>query len=212
MRYFDHDTTASGDDLILALRLKHGGAAVDCYWAILEQIYREEAPISIAENRPETQSLTVRLAIAYRTLSEYVATMVSYGLLVADEVGDGNFENVISERAMANIEAYRAKCETNRLNGQKGGKVSGRKANAKRTLTQSVSERKAKKRKEKKVVGSLYGNPTTDAARGADAETAPPTACQACGGTLEPTNSFVPGTNRRYWHCADCGWEEVCDG
>ena len=212
MRYFDHDTTASSDDLILALRLKHGGAAVDCYWAILEQIYREEAPITIAENRPETQSLTVRLAVAYRTLSEYVSTMVSYGLLVADEVNDGDYENVISERAMANIEAYRARCETNRLNGQKGGMKSGRKANAKRTLTESGSERQAKKRKEKKVVGSLYGNPTTNAVSVADAETAPLPACQICGGNLEPTNSFVAGTKRRYWKCKECGWEEVCDG
>jgi hypothetical protein len=138
--------------------------------------------------------------------------MISYGLLVADEVNDGDYENVISERAMANIEAYLEKREKCRLNGQKGGKSNGRKANAKRTLTQSVSERKAKKRKEKKVVDTHKGYQTTYAVSGADAESAPLTACQVCGGTLEPTNSFVPGTNRRYWHCAECGWEEVCDG
>lgn len=211
MRYFDHDTTASGDDLILALRLKHGGAAVDCYWAIIEQIYREEAPIAIAENRPETQSLTVRLAVAFRTLSEYVSTMVSYGLLIADEISDGNYENVISERAMANIEAYRAKCEKNRLNGRKGGKTSGRKANAKRTLTQSASERKAKKRKEKKVMGLDKPNPITDAEHGADAvETAPRSAqCPDCGAPLQATNATTAG--RRIWRCDECG-TEVCDG
>ena len=42
MRYFDHDTDATKDELIQALRLECGGAAVDVYWCILENIYREE--------------------------------------------------------------------------------------------------------------------------------------------------------------------------
>lgn len=217
MLYFDHDTTAASDDLIMALRLKHGGAAVDCYWAILEQIYRDERPTAIVGNRPQTQALSARLALGLDTLKEYVSTMVSYGLLEADETCDGGYENVVSRRAMENIEAYRAKCEKNRLNGQKGGRKTAaktdRKANAKRTIDQSESERQANKRKEKQVMGLDKLNPLLAAEHGADAgEPAPRSArsCERCGGEMQPTSSFVSGTRRRLWRCEKCG-EEAAD-
>lgn len=216
MLYFDHDTTAASDDLIMALRLKHGGAAVDCYWAILEQIYRDERPTAIVGNRPQTQALSARLALGLDTLKEYVSTMVSYGLLEADETDDGGYENVVSKRAMENIDAYRAKCEKNRLNGQKGGRRTAaktdRKANAKRTLTQSESERQANKRKEKKVMGLDKLNPLLTAEHGAAAgEPAPRSApiCPSCLSEMEPTNSRSGG--KRIWRCGACG-EEVSHG
>lgn len=218
MRYFDHDTTASGDDLILALRIEHGGAAVDCYWAILEQIYREESPSVIEENRPETKALTSRLMIGFDELKKYVSTMVAFGLLDAVDTGDGTYTSVMSKRAQDNIDAYQKKCETNRLNGQKGGRKPKRKASgnrsANRTETQSVSDREAKKRKEKKVLGLDKPNPNTDAEHGADAgKPAPRSArkCSRCGGDMQPTNSFVSGTKRRYWRCEQCDGEEAFD-
>jgi len=218
MLYFDHDTTAASDDLIMALRMTHGGAAVDCYWAILEQIYRDETHSVIVRNRPETQALCARLALGFDVVREYVSTMVSFGLLTADETDDGGFENVMSERAMENIEAYQRKCETNRLNGAKGGRKSKRKAtgnrNANRTVTQSVSERKANKRKEKKVLGFEETKPNTDAEHGADAgKPAPRSAheCGKCGVGLEPTNSFKSGTRTRIWRCPECNGEEAFD-
>lgn len=212
MRYFDHDTTASGDDLILALRMAHGGAAVDAYWAILEQIYRDEKPAVIEENRPETQALTVRLMLGFEELEKYVSTMVSFGLLYAVENVDGAFTSVMSKRAADNIEAYSVKCETNRLNGQKGGRKTKRKANANRdanrVATQSDSERQAKKRKEKKVLGSDKQNPNTYASGGADAvETAPPSMqCPNCDADLKPTDSHRG--DRQLFLCPLCA-EEV---
>lgn len=215
MLYFEHDTTAASDDLIMALRIAHGGAAVDCYWAILEQIYKDEKPTAIIENRPQTQALTVRLALGFDTLKKYVSTMVLYGLLEAEETDDGGYENVISKRAMENIEAYRAKCEKNRLNGQKGGRRTAaktdRKANAKRTLTQSASERQANKRKENKVMGLDKLNPLLNAEHGAEAgKPAPRSAkeCPNCHSEMEPTAARSGG--KRIWRCEACG-EEASD-
>jgi len=210
MRYFNHDTTAASDDLIMALRLEHGGAAVDCYWAIIEQIYRDEQPAAIAENRPETKSLSVRLAIAYQVLEKYVKTMIQYGLLHVVENSETGCMYVTSERAEKNIRAYQEKCEKARLNGAKGGKKSNRKANAtrtaKRTLTTSGSESQAKKRKEKKAIEHLYGAQIASASDGAEAvETAPP-AAPCCPVHHTPLHRTGMG--------GDCAWwcDECCDG
>ena len=207
MRYFDHDTTAASDDLIMALRLEHGGAAVDCYWAIIEQIYRDEQPAVIAENQPGTKALSVRLAIAYQVLETYVNTMISYGLLYIVENSENGCMYVTSKRAEENIKAYQAKCEKARLNGAKGGNKTKRKAKAnqraKQTLSGSGSDSQAKKRKEKKDIGYLYGNQISSATDGAAVEsTTPPVApkCLMCGTDLECTGMADP----EYWWCQSC--------
>lgn len=206
VRYFDHDTTAASDDLIMALRLEHGGAAVDCYWAVIEQIYRDEQPAPIAEHRPETKALSVRLAIAYQVLETYVKTMISYGLLRVVENDEEGCLYVTSDRAEDNIKAYREKCEKARLNGAKGGRKSSRKANAnrtaKRTLTTSGGESQAKKRKEKKGVGHLLGVQTPDSECGAEAgEPAPPSAPE-CPVHHSPMRST--GISGCEWWCDAC--------
>ena len=104
MRYFDHDTNASDDDSIMALRLEHGGAAVDCYWALLEKMYREERPVKLfgtdGETNAETKSVAHRLCVDSETLKTYVSTMLELGLF------DGTVENLYSNRAMLNITGY----------------------------------------------------------------------------------------------------------
>ena len=209
MRYFDHDTTAASDDLIMALRLEHGGAAVDCYWAVIEQIYRDEGPVAIDEKRPETKALSVRLAIAYQELEKYVNTMISYGLLCIAETGEEDCLHVTSERAEENILAYQEKCKKARLNGAKGGKKSTRKANAnrtaKRTLTKSGSDGRAKKRK---GIEYLYGTQIPNAKDVADAEkSAPPSAqCDSkvpvCPLCASPVKFDAKGMT---WRCGICG-------
>ena len=213
MRYFDHDTTAASDDLIMALRLEHGGAAVDCYWAIIEQIYRDEQPAVIDENRPETKALSVRLAIAYQTLEAYVKTMVSYGLLDVVENSENDWFFVTSKRAEKNISAYRDKCEKARLNGAKGGKKPGAKANAnrggKRTLSGSGSDSQAKKRKEKKGIGSHKGNqiPYAESVAGVENAPLPAFQCPTCDVPMDRTNLRVSGTDRYIWRCPLCSTE-----
>lgn len=128
MRYFDHDTDASNDEKIQALRLEHGGAAVDAYWTIVEQIYREEAPLVFFGNRLGTNSLSHRLCIDVETLQKWVLTMVELGLI--ERCGDdGN--TLFSERMGESIERYRKKSETARENGKKGGRKPGAKTKQK---------------------------------------------------------------------------------
>lgn len=140
MHYFDHDTSASGDDKIIALRLEHGGAAVDAYWSLLELMYSEEGPLNLAENRPLAKAVSYRLAVDYQQLSEWVDSMVSIGLF--ERVEDDQ-DCITSKRAMAHISKYRDKCEKARLNGQKGGKTSKRKSNRKANANQSLSDGEA---------------------------------------------------------------------
>ncbi len=130
MHYFDHDTSASGDDKIIALRLECGGAAVDAYWSILEMIYDSEGPLDLSDKRPLTQSLSHRLAVGVPTLKNWVHEMVSLGLLDTTS-DDGSEECITSERAMKRISEYQRRLEKNRENGRKGGQKSRRKPSAK---------------------------------------------------------------------------------
>ena len=163
MHYFDHDTSASGDDKIIALRLEHGGAAVDAYWSLLELMYSEERPLNLAENRPLTKAVSYRLAVDYRQLSEWVDSMVSIGLF---ERVEGKPETITSKRAIAHISKYREKCEKARLNGQKGGKTPKRKSNRKANANQSLSDGEAI-RTRTKGIGSHKENQIPTASDGA---------------------------------------------
>ena len=55
MHSFDHNTHAADDDAIMALRLEHGGAAVDAYWTLLELMSRDEALVFLAEKPKANQ-------------------------------------------------------------------------------------------------------------------------------------------------------------
>ena len=155
MKYFDHDTTASGDDKIVSLRLECGGAAVDAYWVILEQLYRDETPLDIFGNQHLTRSVCHRLVTDAKTLEKYVFAMVEIGLL---NFTDENKREIYSPRASKNIKAYTEKCETARQNGKKGGRKPKAKPNANQggnqTLTDGETKSKANKRKEKKDIGT----------------------------------------------------------
>ena len=204
MRYFDHDTRASDDDAILALRLEHGGAAVDCYWTLLEKIYRDEAPLNLfgssGETNMETKSVTHRLCIDEKTLKTYVSTMLQLGLFERD------VENLISRRAMQNIEAYHAKQETARQNGKKGGRKPTRKpkANQVGSSEKTNSQPRPLQEKKRKDIGSNYKlEPISiDAVSGADADKpAPLTAhCMLCESELTKTGMEDP----EYWFCDEC--------
>lgn len=184
MKYFDHDTTASGDDKIVSLRLECGGAAVDAYWVILEQLYRDETPLDIFGNQHLTRSVCHRLVTDAETLKTYVFAMVEIGLL---NFTDENKREIYSPRASKNIKAYTEKCETARQNGKKGGRKPKEKPNANQggnqTLTDCVTKAKANKRKEKKDIGTHkeYLISSNDASGDAAADKpAPPSAKPFC--------------------------------
>lgn len=189
MQYFDHDTTAGSDDKIIALRLECGGAAVDAYWTILEQIYRDETELVLFGNRLGLRSLSHRLATDEKTLETWLSTMFEIDLL---QRSVDNPNAVTSERAMRNIAAYQEKRETARQNGKKGGRKPTQKPNpnqdTNQTLTDAETKRKANKRKEKKDIGlhkvnqiSVTPEPVAAAAKAAPNSAKLVPHCPSCG-------------------------------
>lgn len=174
MHYFDHDTSASGDDKITALRLAHGGAAVDAYWSLLELIYNDERPLNLVDNPLLTNAVSHRLAIGSDELLNWVETMVSLGLF---DTADDDKNAITSKRAMEHIKKYRDKVEKARLNGQKGGRKTNKKtdskANAKRAVDLSESDAKAI-RNRTRGIGSHKENQIPTASAGAAVASATP--------------------------------------
>lgn len=205
MKYFDHDTTAGGDDKIISLRLECGGAAVDAYWVILEQLYRDETPLDILGNQHVNRSVCHRLATDSETLKTWIFAMLEIGLL---EKAVENDTSIHSPRATENIKAYRDKCETARQNGKKGGRKPTKKPKANQdgnqTLTDAETKGQANKRKEKKDIGSHkdYLISSYDAPVAAAASAAP----NAPKKTLCPLCELPVWKNTQTgkWYCENC--------
>ena len=211
MQWLEHESTASGDDRIMSLRMEFPGeAAVDCYWAIVEKQYRDERPVPFSETDRETKALAHRLCVGFDTLEKYVKTMLEVGLLKTDDSG-----NVYSERAKRAIEKYREKCEIARQNGKSGGRKPKQKPTQKPSVkpTQKPSRNRAAAKENNTGMGFDKQNPYPVASDGADAaNAAPPSAieCPTCGVKMERTASRVSGTDRHYWRCPLCN-EEVAE-
>ena len=100
MRYFDHSTDAATDTGIMLLRLECGGAAVDAYWYLVEQMHRDERDVCVGNARAMRVHCHT-LCCTENDLETWVGAMVSAGLFEAGET-DGTIR---SKRAMGNIEA-----------------------------------------------------------------------------------------------------------
>lgn len=209
MKYFDHDTDAAKDELIQALRIECGGAAVDAYWTLLERIYRDETDLVLGENQPLTKSVTHWLCVGWEELAGWISAMRDVGLFSVEEIGDGTLA-IRSERASRNIEEYQRRTETARQNGKKGG----RKPKANRTLTnqkpnpnRTLTEPKTKEKEKERLLDTHKGYPNNPAGSGAAAEvTAPPPAearsvpvCPLCS---KPAR-YDPALGS--WSCPMCG-------
>lgn len=204
MRYFDHDTSASDDDKIMALRLECGGAAVDAYWAVLELIYRDETELVVSENQPKTKSLCHRLCVGFEQLRTWLQAMVLVGLLTAENGAENCGDDAVSygsPRASENIERYAERKETARQNGRKGG----RKPKQNRTETKSVSkknreESKPETKEKEKLLVTHKGLPNSCASDGAAAAKAAPASarCPRDGAKL------WRNTQTGRLHCPEC--------
>lgn len=150
MIYFNHDTSASIDDGIMALRLECGGAAVDAYWAIIEKMYRDEASFVFDGRMPETKAFLYRMCLTADELKGYIDEMVGIGLL---ECIDGDNGIYGSERVMETVSEYQKKSGNARSNGSRGGRP--RKTNAE-TNAKTKSENS-----KTKVVSDGKPNPKT---------------------------------------------------
>lgn len=208
MKYFDHDTDATKDELIQALRLECGGAAVDVYWAVLECIYREESDWVPSRYQAGTKSVLHWLCIDWETFKAFILKMHEIGLFVVEELDDDAL-SIHSERASENIAKYQARAETARQNGKKNNG----KAKRKRTGTKSVPSGypagsksvPSRGEKEKEKVLDIYTDiqiPSASA-EAAAAKAAPPSApiCPLCS---SPLKSSV-GADGIKWHCKLCG-------
>ena len=208
MKYFDHDTDACKDELIQALRLERGGAAVDAYWAVLEMIYRDETDLVLGKNQPLTKSVTHWLCTDWETLEGHLRAMSEIGLMDVSENADGTL-SMHSERARRNIESYKARVEAARQNGKKGGrkpKSNRSQTKAKPNPNPTLTKPKTKEKEKEKVLDSYNSYPNTSASGGADADdSAPPSAdsrvpcCPLCGSSVR----FDPATFK--WRCKLCG-------
>lgn len=113
MKYFDHDVESYKDDKIMLLRHAHGSEAVDAYWAIVEQIYRDERAFSDSLSFA-SESLAFVIGITKEKLEECISGMLDYGLLVRDEDGD-----LMSPRAAEKIDGYQKRSAANAANAKK---------------------------------------------------------------------------------------------
>ncbi|MDJ1651650.1 MULTISPECIES: Lin1244/Lin1753 domain-containing protein [Gordonibacter] len=218
MKYFDHDTTAGNDDKVVALRLLKGGAAVDAYWCVLEEIYRCETDFATDKNQAGFVALAHRLCVDADTLSDWIDSMVEVGLLQATNDG----YSVGSERAARNIASYNARRETARENG----KLGGRKPKSNRVKTKPVTKGKPsanpspaqpKTKEKEKLLDTHKGYPNNTASDGAAAAEAAPPAAQygplrcrmpGCDGHLLPDPSlgkFRCGTCRATFDRGELG-------
>ena len=197
MLYFDHDTSASTDQKLMQLRLECGGAAVDAYWYLVEQMHREERAVCVG-NAGAMRVHCHTLCTDERTLREWVSTMLSTGLLEASESGD----EVYSNRALFNINEYQAKKEK----ASSAAKSRWSNADAKQPHKRTQSERNADAmlRKEKKRNSSNATKSITTTKQSGAAEAAEAAAPDCKKPVCPMCEVEAWKDNTGYYHCPNC--------
>jgi len=226
MLYFRHDTDASKGDDLNDLRCTCGGAAVDCYWYILEQIYKEETHWVYRRNQRANPSVLRFFQVDEKTFLEWIDTMLSLGLFHSVADNDGSPVALMSSRAMAEIETYRRRAEIARENGKKGGRKPAKKKGPK-TKSVSKSEPKANRgktdgatddqAKRREDMGSSEEEPNIYKKGGSGVENSP--SCPTCGkrllpdpqtGALRCSDMSCPGTMAKPAHNLRFGLTALC--
>ena len=199
MEYFDHSTDASTDTELTALRLEFGGAAVDAYWYVIEQMHKHERPLCVG-NALAMRAHCHVLCTDFSTLEKWLEAMVSLGLFHSDEKG----ENLISNRAARNIEAYKGKREKAMSAAKSRWDKADAKQPQKRTQCKRNADAMPTKQNKTKVFNALESikKPNADGDAAA-AEAAPPQRkkdpfCPMCSSKLWPN----PQTGKL--DCASC--------
>lgn len=149
MQYFNHDTDASFDSKISALRFFHGGAAVDAYWCLVECIYKDEKPFEL--NDFNAASLAMKLNASLADVQKWIDGIVEVGLL---RQGD---DGLTSDRIEKNICSYKQKKEQS----SRAGKASAEKRKQRKisrkttTVERPLNDRATNKIKENKEDAEL---------------------------------------------------------
>ena len=132
MIYFDHDTTSAMDDKIRTLRFRCGGAAIDAYYYIIEQMYKDENPTLFVQKPNPLQNIekekatlfldmtAYTLMLSVEDLTNFLDVMVDVGLLIKEDFDD--YYSITSERVLQSILGYQQRREVAASNGRKGGR------------------------------------------------------------------------------------------
>lgn len=198
MQYFDHNVNAATDPKVMQLRLEQGGAAVDAYWYLIEQMHRDERPICVC-NASAMRVHCHTLCTDADTLEKWLESMVLIDLLSFDESG----ENVYSERTMKNIDKYQSKQEKARSAAESRWGNANVKQTHKRTQCKRNADALPTKQNKTNRSNATKGITSSIASDGADAgETAPPPQgkpyCPKCGSKVWKN----PQTGR--FDCDEC--------
>ena len=149
MQYFNHDTDASFDSKISALRFFHGGAAVDAYWCLIECIYKDEKPFETTDFN--AASLAMKLNASLADIQKWIDGIIEVGLLSQGDDG------LTSDRIEKNICSYKQKKEQS----SRAGKASAEKRKQRKlsrkstTVERPLNDRATNKIKENKEDAEL---------------------------------------------------------
>lgn len=125
MQWFKHDVGAFKSEQIQALRVSAGGAAVDVYYALVEEIYENEGPLTLAENQVKTRSVLHGLCLGWVGFLKMLESIAECDLLVVDYTTDEHGKQLVtvaSRRATRELDEIDKRAETARQNGKKGGR------------------------------------------------------------------------------------------
>lgn len=186
MQWFDHSVNSATDPKIMRLRLECGGAAVDAYWYLVEQMHEGERPVCIGDAgamRVHCHSLCTD----ENELQKWVSEMVSIGLLETRDEGG----SVISKRAEKNIAGYEEKRDKARSAAEARWADANANPRKKRTQSKRNADGMPKQDNTVQVRSAIKSTPKPSASDGADAvETAPTAAkkpvCPRCSTVVTP--------------------------
>lgn len=173
MLYFDHSTGAANDPKIMRLRLEHGGAAVDAYWYLIEQMHRDEQPLCVC-NANVMRVHCHTLCTDISTLEKWVEAMVEIDLFSYDESGDF----IYSERTMENVEKYQIKQQKARSAAESRWSNADAKQTHKRKQCKRNADAMPTKQNKTNSSNAIKSITTTSSSAAAEAAKATPTAEQ----------------------------------
>lgn len=198
MQYFDHSTNAATDPKIMQLRLEHGGAAVDAYWYLVEQMHRDERPLCVC-NASVMRVHCHTLCVDFQTLEKWVGGMVEAGLFHMVVHNGERTGEITSERVEENIGRYQAKQEKARSAAEsRWGNADAKQTQCKRNANAMPTKQiKTKQNKTNNKAASPVAAAAKAAPNEAGEESKAPH-CPLCDVLLK----FDPKTAK--WKCPNC--------
>ena len=200
MQWFKHDIGAYKGNQIQALRLSAGSEAIDLYYAIVEELYQAEGPVTFSENQVETKCFLFALQLVYKRFCELLDSIESVELLDVSRVqecGETVSVTVSSRRVTRVIEEMHALSETRRQAGKKGGRPRKSESKEKAIANQTESKPKANAPKTNKTIKTIEKEVSNDTSKKKRAAFSKPTVDEVSAYAAE---RGAPGFDAQYFH------------